>query len=92
MLTILIKIDYLICIMKDILLPRLGETMEKGSISKWLISKNDIFERGQTIAEIESDKTIIELPALEKGKLSEILVEENEEVDVGTVIAKYQAL
>ncbi len=75
--------------MKEIILPRLGETMEKGSISKWLIKINDEFERGQTIAEIESDKTTIELPALEDGRLVEILVNENEEVDVGSVIAKY---
>ena len=78
--------------MKDILLPRLGETMEKGSISKWLISENDHFERGQTIAEIESDKTIIELPALENGKLIQIIVKENEEVIVGSIIARYEAL
>ena len=75
--------------MKEIILPRLGETMEKGSISKWLIALNDEFKRGQTIAEIESDKTTIELPALEDGKLVEILVNVNEEVEVGSVIAKY---
>ena len=77
--------------MKEIILPRLGETMEKGSISKWLIKLNDNFTRGQTIAEIESDKTTIELPALEDGKLIEILVNENVEVEVGSVIAKYSA-
>ena len=77
--------------MKEIILPRLGETMEKGSISKWLIALNDEFKRGQTIAEIESDKTTIELPALEDGKLVEILVNENVEVEVGSVIAKYMA-
>tara|TARA_Y100001970_G_scaffold221739_1_gene272587 strand:- start:130 stop:366 length:237 start_codon:yes stop_codon:yes gene_type:complete len=78
--------------MKEIKLPRLGETMENGSISKWLIKENEDFKRGQIIAEVESDKTTIELPALEDGKLSEILVKENEEVSVGTIIAKYQSL
>ena len=76
--------------MKEIKLPRLGETMEKGSISKWLVKLNDKFHRGETIAEIESDKTIIELPALEDGILIKILVKENEEVDVGTTIAMYE--
>ena len=75
---------------KEITLPRLGETMEKGNISKWLIKEDETFERGQTIAEIESDKTIIELPALEDGILIKILVKENEEVDVGTTIAMYE--
>ncbi len=64
--------------------------MEKGSISKWLVKLNDKFHRGETIAEIESDKTIIELPALEDGILIKILVQENEEVDVGTTIAMYE--
>mgnify|MGYP002035487150 CR=1 FL=1 len=78
--------------MKEIKLPRLGETMEKGSISKWLVKLNDKFYRGETIAEIESDETIIELPALEDGILIKILVKENEEVDVGTTIAMYENL
>ena len=72
---------------KEITLPRLGETMEKGTISKWLVKENESFERGQTIAEIESDKTIVELPALESGKLIKILVNDGEEIEVGGVIA-----
>ncbi len=76
---------------KDITLPRLGETMEKGTISKWLIKENETFERGQTIAEIESDKTIVELPALESGKLVKILINDGEEIEVGGVIATYAA-
>mgnify|MGYP001196301744 FL=1 len=77
---------------KKITLPRLGETMEKGNISKWLISENDSFERGQTIAEIESDKTIVELPALENGKLLKILIKEGEEIEVGAAIATFETL
>lgn len=77
---------------KEIILPRLGETMEKGNISKWLIKEDETFERGQTIAEIESDKTIVELPALEAGKLTKILVNEGEEIEVGGVIATFETL
>ena len=77
---------------KEITLPRLGETMEKCNISKWLIKEDETFERGQTIAEIESDKTIVELPALEAGKLAKILVNEGEEIEVGGVIATFETL
>ena len=77
---------------KEITLPRLGETMEKGNISKWLIKEDETFERGQTIAEIESDKTIVELPALEAGKLVKILANEGEEIIVGGVIATFETL
>lgn len=75
---------------KEITLPRLGETMEKGTISKWLVKEKESFERGQTIAEIESDKTIVELPALESGKLVKILVNDGEEIEVGGVIATFE--
>ena len=37
---------------KKITLPRLGETMEKGNISKWLIKEDETFERGQTIHQV----------------------------------------
>ena len=77
---------------KEITLPRLGETMEKGNISKWLIKEDETFERGQTIAEIETDKTIVELPALEAGKLVKILVNEGQEIEVGGVIATFETL
>ena len=75
---------------KEITLPRLGETMEKGTISKWLVKEKESFERGQTIAEIESDKTIVELPSLESGKLVKILVNDGEEIEVGGVIATFE--
>ena len=40
---------------KKIILPRLGETMEMGTISSWLIKEGDEFKRGQIIAEVDSD-------------------------------------
>ena len=66
---------------KKIILPRLGETMEIGTISSWLIKEGDEFKRGQIIAEVDSDKTTVELPALEDGKLIKILHKDGEEFD-----------
>ena len=77
---------------KKISLPRLGETMETGVISKWLIKEGDKFSRGQIIAEIESDKTTVELPALENGKLTKIIFNEGEEMNVGEDIAIFESL
>ena len=77
---------------KKISLPRLGETMETGLISKWLIKEGDQFARGQIIAEIESDKTTVELPALEEGKLTKIIYKEGEEMNVGEDIAIFESL
>ena len=72
---------------KEITLPRLGETMEEGKISKWIIKEGDSFARGQIIAEIETDKTTVELPALEDGTLKKIVVPEGQDTKVGEVIA-----
>ena len=77
---------------KKIILPRLGETMEMGTISSWLIKEGDEFKRGQIIAEVDSDKTTVELPALEDGKLIQILSKEGEEIEVGAVIAIFHSI
>ena len=77
---------------KKIILPRLGETMEIGTISNWLVKEGDEFKRGQIIAEIDSDKTTVELPALEDGKLIKILHKDGEEIEVGSDIAIFESI
>ena len=76
--------------MKNIILPRLGETMEEGTISKWLIAENDNFTRGQIIVEIESDKTTIELPALQNGILKKIIKNNGDIAKIGETIAIFE--
>ena len=75
--------------MKKIILPRLGETMEQGTIAKWLINEGEHFVRGQILVEIESDKTTIELPDLQEGKLKEILIKKGEVANIGETIATF---
>ena len=76
--------------MKNIILPRLGETMEEGTIIKWLIAENDNFIRGQIIVEIESDKTTIELPALQDGILKKIIKNNGDIAKIGETIAIFK--
>ncbi len=66
--------------------------MEIGTISKWLINEGDEFKRGDIIAEIESDKTTVELPALEDGKLVKLLYSQGEEIEVGSDIAIFETV
>ncbi len=68
-------------------MPRLGETMEQGTISNWLIAPGDTFARGEPLLELETDKTLVEYPALGAGKLIETLVQPGDIVDVGAPIA-----
>ena len=68
-------------------MPRLGETMDSGTIASWTIAEGDSFERGDTLLELETDKTLVEYPALESGRLIETLLAEGDEASVGEPIA-----
>jgi pyruvate dehydrogenase E2 component (dihydrolipoamide acetyltransferase) len=71
-------------------LPRLGETMEEGRIAGWLKRPGEAYKRGETILEVETDKTVVELPALADGTLVEILAGEGTTVTVGMPIARVE--
>jgi pyruvate dehydrogenase E2 component (dihydrolipoamide acetyltransferase) len=73
--------------MAEVTMPRLSDTMSEGSISQWLKNPGDQVEMGDIIAEIETDKAIMELEAFEKGTLLKILVPEGQTVPIGTPIA-----
>ena len=70
-------------------LPRLGETMEEGKIARWMKKPGDQFRRGETLVEIETDKTVVELPALVDGVLQEILAVDGAELKVGEPLCRY---
>lgn len=75
-----------------LLLPRLGETMEQGRVVTWLKKPGDSFVRGETIVEIETDKTVVELPALADGVLRKIAAEVGEDVDVGALLGEFDSI
>jgi pyruvate/2-oxoglutarate dehydrogenase complex dihydrolipoamide acyltransferase (E2) component len=68
-------------------MPSLGYDMETGKIVAWLKAVGDPVARGEAIAEIETDKTTIEMEALAAGTLAEIVAEAGSEVPVGEVVA-----
>jgi pyruvate dehydrogenase E2 component (dihydrolipoamide acetyltransferase) len=68
-------------------MPALGYDMTTGKIGKWLKHPGDRVARGEPIAEIETDKTTVEMEAATGGFLVEIVHNDGAEVDVGTVIA-----
>ncbi len=69
-------------------MPRLGETMEEGTISAWLIAPGETFKRGDLLIVVETDKTAVEFPALGPGVMKEHLKQEGELVLVGEPIAR----
>lgn len=70
-----------------LMLPRLGETMDEGTVVAWLKQAGDSFKRGEVIAEIETDKTVVEMPALKDGKLVEIIAAPGTKIAVGEPLA-----
>ena len=60
-------------------MPSLSPTMEEGKLTKWLVQEGDAISSGDIIAEIETDKAVMELEAPEDGFLSKILVAEGSE-------------
>lgn len=72
----------------DIVMPKMGESVNEGTIIKWYKKKGDLVKRDEILFEISTDKVDTEIPSPEEGVLSEILVGEQETVDVGTVVAR----
>ncbi len=70
----------------DITMPKLSDTMTEGRLVSWKKSVGDPVERGEIIAEVETDKATMELEAFASGTLAEQRVKPGELVAVGTVI------
>lgn len=71
----------------DVLMPQLGETVTEGTISKWHKAIGDAVAAGDSLFEIETDKTSMEVPAVAAGVLGEIRAQTGATVAVGTVVA-----
>jgi len=74
--------------MAQVIMPKMGDGMTEGTILRWLKKEGDTVEIGDIIAEVETDKASVELPAEASGKLTNILAKEGDTVPVGTVIAE----
>lgn len=72
---------------KEIIMPKIGLDMTEGTIVEWKKKVGDRMERGEVIAEIETDKAVTEIEASVDGVLAEIVAEEGEEVEITKTIA-----
>ena len=73
--------------MPDVLMPRLSDTMTEGVVGQWLKHEGDIVQRGDTLAEIETDKATMELEAYDSGVLTRIIAPAGSTVPIGQPIA-----
>ena len=73
--------------MAEVNMPRLSDTMQEGTIARWLKKQGDAITKGEVIAEIETDKATMDLESYSVGTLEKILVQEGETVPIGQAIA-----
>src|SRR4051812_38924092 len=73
--------------MPDVVMPRLSDSMEEGTILKWLKAPGDMVARGEELAEIETDKATMTYESDSDGVL-EIVAQEGETLPIGAVIAR----
>ena len=70
----------------EIVMPKLGLTMESGVISAWLVEEGQEVQKGQALLEIATDKVTMEVEAQADGILRKIMVSAGQEVPVSTTI------
>ena len=73
--------------MADFVMPILGADMEAGTLVAWRKRPGDRVERGEIVADVETDKGAIEVEIFTSGVLESILVQPGAKVPVGTVLA-----
>lgn len=73
--------------MAEVIMPKMGDAMEEGTLLKWLKAVGDPVSEGDALAEIETDKVTLEMEAQEDGFLTNIFVEEGAVVPIGEAVA-----
>ena len=73
--------------MQTIIMPKMGDAMEEGTLVRWLKQEGDAVQEGEPIAEIATDKATVEIEAPVSGVLRGIRVAENAVVPVNTPLA-----
>lgn len=68
-------------------MPSLGADMDAGTLIEWRKKPGDTVKRGDIIAEVETQKGLIEVEVFDEGIISELLIKEGTKVPVGTVLA-----
>ena len=66
--------------------PDVGEGITEGELLSWKVKQGDVVVEDQTLAEVETDKAVVEIPSPRAGRIAKLHVEENETIEVGQVL------
>ena len=72
---------------REVPMPRLSDTMEEGRVLQWYKQVGDSIKKGELLAEIETDKAVMDLESVEEGTLLQLLVAEGGSAALGDPIA-----
>lgn len=70
----------------DIIMPQMGFDMKEGTVVRWIKSEGDAVTKGEAVAEIETDKAVVEIESYDSGVLRKVYIAEGTTVPVGDVI------
>src|SRR5690625_2941467 len=71
---------------KEVLMPKLGESVTEGTINSWLVNVGDYVNKYDPIADVMTDKVNAEVPSSYSGTITELVAEEGEAIEVGSLI------
>lgn len=74
--------------MNDVLMPKLGDIMEEGTVVSWKKAVGERISAGDVLLEVEIDKGIVDVPSDFDGVVREILVAEGQTVPIGALLAR----
>ena len=73
--------------MTEFVMPKLGADMTAGTLIAWHKKPGDVVRRGDVVAEVETDKGVIDVEIFTAGVIDRLLVQAGEKVPVGTALA-----
>ena len=71
---------------KEIIMPKLGQTVEESTVGKWMKNEGDNVEKGDVLLEVTTDKATLEVESFAKGVLRKIIHKEGDVVPVLAII------
>lgn len=71
----------------EIVMPRLSDTMDRGTVARWLKREGEEVKKGEALAEIETDKATLPLESFYNGRIGRIMLAEGESAPIGEPIA-----
>src|SRR5262249_61918004 len=74
----------------DFAVPELGEGVYEAELVSWHVKPGDVVKRGQTLAEVMTDKATMEVPSPFAGRIGELRAEPGQQIKVGQVVLTYQ--